>query len=73
MPKFVLIGLKNFKSKDKIYNQAIIKDDDSNIITVFITNEVYDFLKNYMYKEITSLCYLVYDRNTGFYRISIEK
>lgn len=72
MPKFMLVGVKFF-GKDKKYYQAVLVDDDTNIINVFITEEVYKYLQNFVYKDITNLCYLVYDRNSGYYRIAIEK
>ena len=73
MPIFTLVGLKTFKKNEKTYYMAIVSDDDCNISTIFVENNSFEFLKNYKYKNISQFILIKFDKQSGKYRLLIDK
>ena len=73
MPIFTLVGLKTFKKNEKTYSLAIVSDDDCNISTIFVENSTFEFLKNYKYKNISQFILIKFDKQSGKYRLLIDK
>lgn len=73
MPSFTLVGLKTFKKNEKTYYMAIVSDDDCNISTIFVENNTFEFLKNYKYKNISQFILIKFDKQSGKYRLLIDK
>ena len=73
MPVFTLVGLKTFKKNEKTYYLAIVSDDDCNISTIFVENNTFEFLKNYKYKNISQFILIKFDKQSGKYRLLIDK
>ena len=73
MPVFTLVGLKTFKKNEKTYCLAIVSDDDCNVSTIFVENNTFEFLKNYKYKNISQFILIKFDKQSGKYRLLIDK
>ena len=73
MPVFTLVGLKTFKKNEKTYYMAIVSDDDCNISTIFVENNTFEFLKNYKYKNVSQFILIKFDKQSGKYRLLIDK
>lgn len=73
MPVFTLVGLKTFKKNEKTYYLAIVSDDDCNISTIFVEGNTFEFLKNYKYKNISQFILIKFDKQSGKYRLFIDK
>lgn len=66
--KIVSLSELNSKKKNKTYFKVCLVDNNSNVITVFVSKDTYDKAKNLLYKDVTNNVKLVYDTETGFYK-----
>lgn len=69
---YMLCGLQEITAKDKKYYKAVVLDNDCNISDIFTTEQKFNQLKNYMYKDISNIIKLQYIRDIKGYKLAID-
>lgn len=70
--KFTLVDLYTRTSKDKTYYLAVLYSSYKYVVNVFITEQQFKKLKDFMYKEINSYLSGFYDNKTQKMRFIIN-